>query len=85
MVVCRLGSWLINYFSNIILQKKIFTSAFIPRIISNIIDKPLSCIIAYIIILRIPNSLLSKITTNKKLLAQKMEKSSKESLENEEI
>lgn len=65
--------------------QKIFTSAFIPRIISNIIDKPLSCIIAYIIILRIPNSLLSKITTNKKLLAQKMEKSSKESLENEEI
>ena len=51
--------------------QKIFTSAFIPRIISNIIDKPLSCIIAYIIILRIPNSLLMKITSNKKLIEQK--------------
>ena len=54
--------------------QKIFTAAFIPRIISNIIDKPLSCIIASIIILRIPTSLLNKITSNKKILSQKMSK-----------
>ena len=54
--------------------QKIFTAAFIPRIISNIIDKPLSCIIASIIILRIPTYLLNKITSNKKILSQKMSK-----------
>ena len=63
--------------------QKIFTSAFIPRIISNIIDKPLSCIIAYIIILRIPYSMLSKITSNKKLLAEKASKSDDEDIDNE--
>lgn len=47
--------------------QKIFTSAFIPRIISNIIDKPLSCIIASIIIMRMPPSLLTKISSNNKL------------------
>ena len=48
--------------------QKIFTAAFIPRIISNIIDKPLSCIIASIIIMRIPPSLLIKISSNNKLI-----------------
>ena len=63
--------------------QKIFTSAFIPRIISNIVDKPLSCIIAYIIIWRIPNSILTKITSNKKLISQKISNSSDEDIENE--
>lgn len=48
--------------------QKIFTAAFIPRIISNIIDKPLSCIIASVIIMRIPHSLLIKISSNNKLI-----------------
>lgn len=48
--------------------QKIFTAAFIPRIIANIIDKPLSCIIVSIIIMRIPTSLLVKINANKKLI-----------------
>lgn len=41
--------------------QKIFTAAFIPRIISNLIDKIGSCIAVSIIISRIPNSLLRKL------------------------
>lgn len=36
--------------------QKIFTSAFIPRILTNIIDKPLSCIIGILLISRLPNN-----------------------------
>ncbi|RDY28990.1 ECF transporter S component [Romboutsia weinsteinii] len=41
--------------------QKIFTSAFIPRILTNIIDKPLSCIIALFLISRLPNSFVNDL------------------------
>lgn len=41
--------------------QKIFTAAFIPRIMSNLIDKIASCVIVAIIIKKLPNTLLSKI------------------------
>ncbi|MBC2854938.1 ECF transporter S component [Cetobacterium sp. 2A] len=41
--------------------QKIFTATFIPRIISNLIDKIGSCVVVSIIISRIPGSLLRKI------------------------
>lgn len=41
--------------------QKIFTAAFIPRIMSNLIDKIVSCVIVALIIKKLPNSLLSKI------------------------
>ncbi|WP_047382604.1 MULTISPECIES: CD3073 family putative ECF transporter S component [unclassified Cetobacterium] len=41
--------------------QKIFTAAFIPRIMSNLIDKVSSCIIVSILIAKLPKSILNKI------------------------
>lgn len=41
--------------------QRIFTAAFIPRIMSNLIDKIVSCVIVAMIIDKLPNSLLNKI------------------------
>ena len=41
--------------------QKIFTAAFIPRIMSNLIDKIASCVIVAMIINKLPNNLLNKI------------------------
>lgn len=47
--------------------QKIFTSAFIPRILSNIVDKPLSCIISVFLISKMPKSYINdlKLATSK--------------------
>lgn len=41
--------------------QKIFTAAFIPRMVSNVFDKVGSCIVVSIIIRKMPNSILRKI------------------------
>lgn len=41
--------------------QKIFTAAFIPRIMSNLIDKISSCIVVSMLIAKLPGSLLNKI------------------------
>ena len=41
--------------------QKIFTAAFIPRIMSNLIDKIASCVVVAMIINKLPNNLLHKI------------------------
>lgn len=45
--------------------QKIFTAAFIPRILTNIVDKPLSCIIALFLISRLPNSIVKDLKLTK--------------------
>lgn len=44
----------------------IFTSAFIPRITGNLIDKVASCLMAYVIITRLPKAYLKGALTNVK-------------------
>ena len=39
--------------------ESIFTATFIPRIISNIIDKPLSCLIVYFLIKKLPKNFIN--------------------------
>ncbi|MGL5088934.1 MAG: CD3073 family putative ECF transporter S component, partial [Cetobacterium sp.] len=41
--------------------EKIFTATFIPRIMSNIIDKITSCVVVAVILSRLPKTLLNKI------------------------
>lgn len=41
--------------------QSIFTSAFIPRIMANIIDKPVSCLVASLILSRIPKNLINNL------------------------
>jgi len=41
--------------------QKIFTATFIPRILSNLIDKISSCIVVSILLTKIPNNILNKI------------------------
>ena len=41
--------------------QEIFTAAFIPRILSNIVDKPLSCLMIVYFIKRMPKSFLNQI------------------------
>ena len=41
--------------------QRIFTAAFIPRIMSNLIDKVASCVVVAIIIKKLPTHLLNKI------------------------
>lgn len=41
--------------------QKIFTAAFIPRIMSNLIDKITSCVVVAMIISKLPSTLLRKI------------------------
>lgn len=43
--------------------ESIFAATFIPRIISNIIDKPLSCLIVYFLINRLPKSFINSYKT----------------------
>lgn len=43
--------------------QKIFTAAFIPRILSNIVDKPLSCLVAVFLITRLPKSYIRDLKT----------------------
>jgi energy-coupling factor transport system substrate-specific component len=50
-----LAGWLIKS------GQKIFTAAFIPRIMSNVIDKTASCVAVAFIISKIPHSLLRKV------------------------
>jgi energy-coupling factor transport system substrate-specific component len=40
--------------------QKIFTAAFLPRIISNIVDKPLSCIIVVYFLSKVPKGFISQ-------------------------
>jgi energy-coupling factor transport system substrate-specific component len=44
----------------------IFASAFIPRITGNLIDKVASCLVAYVIITRLPKEYLKGALTNVK-------------------
>lgn len=50
--------------------QEIFTAAFIPRILSNIVDKTLSCVLVYFVIKKIPASFLQqfKLGINSKCL-----------------
>lgn len=41
--------------------EKIFTATFIPRIMSNIIDKTASCVVVAVILSKLPKDLLNKI------------------------
>lgn len=41
--------------------QNIFTSTFIPRIISNIVDKPLSCVMVVFLISRMPKNFISNL------------------------
>lgn len=41
--------------------ERIFTAAFIPRVVSNLLDKIVSCVIVAIIINKLPKNLLKKI------------------------
>lgn len=43
--------------------EKIFTAAFIPRILSNIIDKPLSCIMVVYFLSKMPKNFLSQFNS----------------------
>lgn len=45
--------------------QKLFTAAFIPRILSNIVDKPLSCIIAVFLISRMPKLFINDLKSIK--------------------
>ncbi len=42
--------------------QKIFTAAFIPRIVSNIVDKPLSCIMVVYFLSRMPKGFISQFS-----------------------
>ena len=44
----------------------IFTSAFVPRIVGNLVDKVASCIVAFVIITRLPKSYLAGALTHVK-------------------
>ncbi len=46
--------------------ESIFTSAFVPRIAGNLIDKVASCLVAYVIITRLPKDYLKGALTNVK-------------------
>ncbi len=46
--------------------ESIFTSAFIPRIVGNLIDKVASCVIAYMVITRLPKEYLKGALTRVK-------------------
>jgi len=50
--------------------QKIFTAAFIPRILSNVVDKTLSCVLIYFVIKKIPVAFLKqfKLGINSKCL-----------------
>lgn len=40
--------------------QEIFTAAFIPRILSNLVDKPVSCIMVVLFISKMPKSFLAQ-------------------------
>jgi energy-coupling factor transport system substrate-specific component len=44
--------------------QKIFTAAFIPRVLSNIIDKSVSCIIVALIIQKLPQNIKRELKEN---------------------
>ena len=50
--------------------QEIFTAAFIPRILSNVVDKTLSCVLIYFVIKKIPATFLQqfKLGINSKCL-----------------
>lgn len=53
--------------------QEIFTAAFIPRILSNVVDKTLSCVLVYFVIKRLPASFIQqfKLGINSKCIAIK--------------
>nr|WP_294574540.1 CD3073 family putative ECF transporter S component [uncultured Romboutsia sp.] len=58
----------IDFIYGVLIQsgQKVFTAAFVPRILINIIDKPASCILASIILSKLPKNMISDLRKNNK-------------------